>query len=245
MSRKANVTVFHRGHKIEGPIERPVRLLRSGVTAVIYGGEAYPLLAGDVIDTAEPGQDKGRCIGFVEEGQSIPYAAEAKTQSSRLAPSRWYLESNRFGHYLVFDASEDLALKIVNVMETSGLGVRRWDASAREADDGYRYDWFIRLGFDGDRQQCLRQLKSLLSDPNVTSRPPATAAPVVTPPPTDLADKRRIKDLEARLAELAQHVEQLTKTHRDELKQAKREAQGIRQQSEAQAIALGDLLTRA
>lgn len=245
MSRKVDVTVFHRGHKIEGPIERPVRLLRSGVAAVIYGGEAYPLLAGGVIDTAEPGQDKGRCIGFVEEGQAIPYAAAANTKSSRLAPSRWHLESNRYGHYLVFDASEDLALKIVDVIETSGLGVRRWDASAREADDGYHYDWFIRLGFDGDRRECLRQLESLLSDPNVTSRPSAPAAPLVTPPPTDLADKRRIKDLEARLGELAQHVEQLNRTHQDELKQAEREALGTQQQLEAQARALGDLLIRA
>jgi hypothetical protein len=78
----------------------------------------------------------------------------------------WYLESNRFGHYLVFDGSEASAKRLVGAVEASGLGVRRWDESSRPADNGEFYDWFIRLGFDGSRQECEQRVRAILSPPS-------------------------------------------------------------------------------
>lgn len=76
----------------------------------------------------------------------------------------WYLESNRFGHYLVFDTSDENVHRLVTAVEECGLGVVRWDASTRPSDDGVLYEWFIRLAFDGSRDECLKVVNELLTE---------------------------------------------------------------------------------
>ncbi len=52
------------------------------------------------------------------------------------AISRWYLESNRFGHYIVFDGSRADASHLVDRLKNAGIRVVRWDESVRSADNG-------------------------------------------------------------------------------------------------------------
>jgi hypothetical protein len=148
-----------------------VRVLPSGKAGVVYGGVVYPLYAGNSVDVADDPHDKYDCRSFVPvggtisySGRSLPAQAEAVTAppGGFLRDEDWHLEANRVGHYLVFDADQRTAERVVDVLERSPLGVRRWDAGHRSADNGRFYDWFVWLTFDGDRQECLRLVRSLL-----------------------------------------------------------------------------------
>jgi hypothetical protein len=157
-SAKVNVTVRSRGKVVDGPFSRPVRLTPAGHAGVVYGGEVYPLQASNVIELEDEAYDKHLCERFVQPGAKIPYAraaAKAKTVARKpnIEVDAWSVEHNRFGNYLVFDADEDSAQATANLMVEIGLGVHRWDASWRPAADGKKYDWYIRLEFDGTQEE--------------------------------------------------------------------------------------------
>ena len=65
------------------------------------------------------------------------------------------METNSFGHYVVFDGSERELNKVLGGLEEVGLSIIRSGASTREADNGQFYDWFIRLDFNGTREEAL------------------------------------------------------------------------------------------
>lgn len=168
-SQQVDVDVFSSGRHVDGPLRRPVRVLPSGSAGVVYGGEVYPLHAGNRIDLTEDSYDKYACTEFVIDGAPIPYVHPRPAWNSSptddrplLAEGSWNLESNRFGHYVVFDADEETAQAVVDRLAQSSLGVRRWDASHRPANDGRFYDWFVRLTFEGEGDECLRQVRSLV-----------------------------------------------------------------------------------
>ena len=143
----------------------------------------YPLHQGDEIRLEDVPAEKYACSSFVEWGDPIPYRVpQGPTQADggQLSPriGDWYLESNRFAHYLVFDATKDEAAAVADLMMTEGLGVRRWDASYRPADNGVQYDWFIRLEFDGSHEECLRRIEDALHSEEQPIRPPGLAGQV-------------------------------------------------------------------
>ena len=149
-SQKVDVNVRSDGDVLEVLRRRPVRVLPTGEAGVVYAGEVFPLYFGDVIDLADKPYDKYDCNEFVATGRAVPYASVRHSQAAtQLDIGRWSIEHNRFGNYLVFDADEDTAELVAQLMDDAGLGVVRWDASSRPADDGYHYDWFIRLKFAG------------------------------------------------------------------------------------------------
>lgn len=163
MSAKLTVAIKDNGQPILGPpCDRPVRLTPDGVAGVVHGGRVYPVHEGDFIDLADESFDKPECPEFLEPGEPIPYVcAEGEEISSGIG--KWGIESNSFGNYLVFDGDERVAKRVVALMESTGLGVRRWGVSSRAADDGYHYDWFIRLTFGGDRDECVSLVSDALS----------------------------------------------------------------------------------
>ncbi|WP_460793342.1 hypothetical protein [Nocardioides pacificus] len=176
-SQQVDVEVFNADRQVDGPLRRPVRLLPTGDAGVVYGGEVYPLYRGNRIDITAPCYDKYDCASFVADGELIPFAATPtpSTRGVRPAPvplpeGDWNLETNRFGHYVVFNADESTAEHVVDRLDAGPLGVRRWDASHRPASDGRHYDWFVRLAFKGERDECLRQVRSHLSH---SGTPPA------------------------------------------------------------------------
>lgn len=170
-SRQVNVRVLNGSREIATAESRPVRILPSGRAGVVYGGEVYPLYQDDRIQISDLTFDKYDCTSFVRPGDPIPYAPPYGTAPITysggirlLSEVDWHVESNRFGHYVAFNATEAEAEGIVDVLDES-LGVRRWDASHRAADDGIRYDWFARLAAptDWDHQEVLRQVRSVVS----------------------------------------------------------------------------------
>ncbi|WP_148571888.1 hypothetical protein [Nocardioides caldifontis] len=172
-SAKVDVAVLSHGKRIDTLVSRPVRLTPSGHGGVVYAGDVYPLRADNSIEVTGASYDKTSCSSFVDAGEPVPYGpSSTPAQPPGVQLKRWYVESNRFGHYLVFDASVTLAERVVALMDSSGIGVRRWDESVRVSDNGEQYDWFIRLAFDGSREECLRRVRHVLA-----ATGPATSAP--------------------------------------------------------------------
>lgn len=164
MAHQVDVSVYDGEDFVATLTARPVRLMPSGCAGVVYRGVVYPLYEGDVIRTQDSPVGKDVCTVFAPGHAPIPYATDdVPDNADDLGIGDWYLETNRFGHYLVFDASDDAAERLVDAVEHAGLGVRRWDHSNRPADNGADYDWFIRLDFDGTREECLRRVQELLT----------------------------------------------------------------------------------
>lgn len=165
-SKKLNVAVYDGDRLVARLTARPVRLMPDGYAGVVYNSAVYPLHDGNYIDITDEPIDKDDCERFVAAYSDVPYWPETSlddlSDSGHLGIEDWYLESNQFGHYLVFDASEDAAHRLVDAVESHGLAVRRWDESSRPADNGQFYDWFIRLGFTGSREECLHLVEELL-----------------------------------------------------------------------------------
>lgn len=171
-SAKVDVAVRSDGNVVEVLRRRPVRVLPTGTAGVVYAGEVFPLYAGDTINLGDRSYSKAECNSFVRAGQPIPYAsATESTSSARLDVGRWNIEHNRFGNYLVFDADEGTAEAVATLMEDVGLGVIRWDVSSRPAEDGYHYDWFVRLGFQGSGEDAYSRVAGALSSAGAEETP--------------------------------------------------------------------------
>ena len=106
---------------------------------------------------------------------------------------------NRFGHYVVFNASERIAGHLVDALEAAGLSVQRWDVSHRQASDGRFYDWFARLRFKGSRDECVARVSAAFSATRTVS--PVEEAPQPT--------VERLEQLEAQAERLLDQVMQL------------------------------------
>jgi len=151
-SAKVDVRVMSQGRELDVATSRPVRLIGSELAGVVYAGAVFPLRQGNVIDLSDESYTKESCNAFVEDLQPIPYALEDQASEPEwvgLDDDAWYVETNKWGHYVVFDASEEDAEEVAAVLD-QGLGLIRWDASHRVADNGRRYDWFARLSVSPD-----------------------------------------------------------------------------------------------
>lgn len=208
-SAKRDVDVHDGNRRVERLADRPIRLMPDQRAGVVYGGEVYPLHTGDRIDLTDTPVKKTLCGRFVAPSAPVPYAAEKHKATGRKtstpAVDRWYVESNRFGHYLVFDAPAATAKHVVALMDKAGLGVRRWDESVRESDNGELYDWFIRLEFDGSRDECLQRIRTVLQD--VAAAAPGSG-PAITAGSAELR-QLRVEVLELRTQNLSQQTDAL------------------------------------
>lgn len=165
-----DVDVFEGTATVDVAYDRPVRLMPNGLAGIVYRDEVYPLYAGDVIRLEDEPLDKELCQRFLARGLPIPYWPEDeepvdsddKFTGEELGIGAWYLESSRLGHYLAFDASKTAAEQLAKAIDESGLGVVKLGESFRPADNGQRYDWYIRLKFRGSRDECLSVIEDLL-----------------------------------------------------------------------------------
>lgn len=192
-SAKSVVRVLDRGTEVETGVRRPIRVTPDGYAGVAYAGSVYPLQSGDVIDLAGPSWELADCDRFLFAGTEVPYAPSAHDPLDPAAfDVEWHLESNQYGHYVVFNASERTAIRLVTALEAADLSVQRWDVSHRPADDGNFYDWFARLRIKGSRAEVLALVGAVLAPPDV----PAPTVPAPDPTAARLADaEARIEDL--------------------------------------------------
>lgn len=162
-SAKLTVKVYDGSRLVETISDRPVRLTPDGKAGVVYAGEVYPVYSDNSISLDARPTKKSLCYSFLTQGARVPYAGSRATAPTSSLISRWYLESNRFGHYIVFDAPKEVATDLVGRIRQAKIEVVRWDASVRPADDGELYDWFIRLGYDGTAEQCRQAVAPIVT----------------------------------------------------------------------------------
>lgn len=176
-------------------MRRPVRLTPDGFAGAAYAGAVYPLYPDNRIDLSDPSWEIEDCNRFLFTETPVPYRPQtdgAGPPASGGTEVIWYLESNRNGHYLVFNASERVAGEVVDALERSGLGVQRWDVSHRVADDGRFYDWFARLKVKRPRDEVLALVAAVM-------------APDLAEPPVEIdrsPAELRIEELEAQVETL-------------------------------------------
>ncbi|WP_405858731.1 hypothetical protein OG361_30945 [Streptomyces sp. NBC_00090] len=193
-SAKALVRVLDHGTEVESGVRRPIRLTPDGYAGVAYAGSVYPLRQGDLIDLDGSSWELADCDRFLFTRAEVPYAPIAGEPLEKASgfDVEWHLETNQYGHYVVFNASERVASSLVSALEDADLSVQRWDVSHRPADDGNFYDWFARLRFKGSQAEALALVGAVIA-------PPSSLAPAV--PVTD-PTTARLADAEARIEEL-------------------------------------------
>ncbi|MFC7259674.1 hypothetical protein [Streptomyces lutosisoli] len=193
-SAKALVRVLDHGTEVESGVRRPIRLTPDGYAGVAYAGSVYPLRQGDLIDLGGSSWELADCDRFLFAGAEVPYApiAGEPLKAASGFDVEWHLETNQYGHYVVFNASERVASSLVSALEDADLNVQRWDVSHRPADDGNFYDWFARLRFKGSQAEALALVGAVIAPPSFL----APAVPVTDP------TTARLADAEARIEEL-------------------------------------------
>ena len=163
MSIKINVAVYRGDQRFDSAPCRPARLMSNGIVGAVYSGLVYPVYKfGDDdfrIDLKDQGIDKDSVPDFWPSDSELIFTPAKKSEILSLD---WYVESNFYGHYLVFDGDEALLNQVLKCLVKNGVGVKRHGESIRRADDGHRYDWFVRLGSDDDRDAVIQRISEAL-----------------------------------------------------------------------------------
>ena len=152
--------IFVRKKKVnsyrELPNPRPVHRLADGRPAVTVEKKLlaiYELEPGKwAVDPSQPAESAAARTKWLDN-TALPsgIAADPDGKPPELAtriPLNWYLETNHYGHYLVFDGSEAILDGVAHALKAAGFAIRRKADSYRPSDNGVQYDWFIR--FDED-----------------------------------------------------------------------------------------------
>jgi phage shock protein A len=213
------VRIVYGSSVVDESIRRPVRLTPDGYAGVTYAGAVYPLLTDNVVDISGASWEVEDCNRFLLAGTPVPYAANVSAQEQQQFAGfdgEWNVETNRFGHYVVFNTSERVATGVVDALETAGLSVQRWDVSHRPASDGKFYDWFARLRFKGTRDEVLSRVAGVFL-------PPAAADAAVTAPTAPTPT--RLEDLEVHVEQLLDQIVHL----RERLDASEREEKLLRE----------------
>jgi hypothetical protein len=195
-SQQILVRVVDGASVVEESVRRPVRLTPDGYAGIVYAGAVYPVSADNVVNISGASWEVEDCNRFLFAGVAVPYASKiddaAAHQEFKGFRGEWDIETNRFGHYLVFNASERLAAAVVDALEAGGVSVQRWDVSHRPASDGKFYDWFARLREQGTHDDVVSRVSTVFS--------PTSAALTVASAPTPVVT--RIEDLAAQVEQL-------------------------------------------
>ena len=168
-SQQVVVQVVNGDSTVEEAIRRPVRLTPDGYAGVAYAGAVYPLFADCPVDIAGPSWELADCNRFLFAGAEIPYAPTESRAVPRFRgfDGEWAIETNSFGHYVVFNAPERVATEVVDAMESAGVSIQRWDVSHRPSSDGKFYDWFARLRFRGTHAEAVSLVADVFSPTHV------------------------------------------------------------------------------
>lgn len=219
-SQQVVVRVVNGDSTVEEAIRRPVRLTPDGHAGVAYAGSVYPLFADSRIDIAGPSWEMADCNRFLFYGAEIPYAPGESQPAPRFLgfDGEWAIESNSFGHYVVFNAPERVATEVVDTMESAGVSIQRWDVSHRPSSDGNFYDWFARLRFKGTHSEALSLVASVFS-PQQAADSQADVVETSPPAPT------RLEELEAQVEVLLGEIADL----RDRVVEAEAESAMLRE----------------
>ena len=155
--KKVDIQVFDNGDFLREARSRLYRRCPDGTTGVVFRKKVYPLTDINKIDISGNFFGKDECPLIETKTPKI------KKNENEELPFNWYLETNKFGHYIVLDGDSQLFESVLNFLDGKNIDWIRADESTREADDGKQYDWFIRLDTKDDRQSVINHLQSIFN----------------------------------------------------------------------------------
>ena len=155
--KKVDIQVFDNGDFLREARSRLYRRCPDGTTGVVFRKKVYPLIDINKIDISGNFFGKDECPLIETKTPKI------KKNENKELPFNWYLETNKFGHYIVLDGDSQLFESVLNFLDGKNIDWIRADESTREADDGKQYDWFIRLDTKDDRQSVINHLQSIFN----------------------------------------------------------------------------------
>ena len=131
----------------------------------------------------------------------------------RLPVSQWFYDNESYYNYVLVNCSEDVFHDIVSALENADIDVLKAASSFRPASNGYKYDWYIRIGGDPSYYDILPIVEGvLLSDSKRTSQKHTEARPTTT----NL--QLKISQLQGQVKQKDQEISQLS----NDLVQAKK-----------------------
>ncbi|WP_334078309.1 hypothetical protein [Microbulbifer sp. M83] len=142
---------------------RPIRIIPNIGPGIAWNRQVYPVLFynGDlVIFREDVSFEKSGCdpvSGFSID--NIPLWNPAGSENDE-----WWIESQFYGHYVVFNGDEGRALAITTLLKASDFQVIRFARSFRPASNGVSYDWFIRVHKDEDKSRLEAVLKRFFNN---------------------------------------------------------------------------------
>ena len=157
-----NVVVARNNQFINWANSRPARCLPNGNLGVVYQGLVMPVYSQRFenelsIEMSDAGFSKAECSFW---NADTPFQTSDQIQPDENL--NWYIETNQFGHYFVFDGDELIADRVINCLENYNIEIRSSGLSSRCADNGHQYDWYLRLQFDGTRDEILALIRRSL-----------------------------------------------------------------------------------
>ena len=169
------VAVFsEEGAFLKWAYDKPVRRIDSKYAGVVHGGDLYPLFSvGD-----SPTEEVGIKLGgdkFNKKEHKIfwPSNDPLSFRDYCHSETKWHIEVNRFGNYVVFNGDFSFAENLSRHLADNGLSVLRLDQSSRPADNGIHYDFFIRVSSDHEPDQ-VRAISAKYFTCSATPRLPAS-----------------------------------------------------------------------
>jgi hypothetical protein len=147
--KKIDLLVYDNSLFIRDAKERNLRKCPNGDVGAVFRKKVYPIYDGNHIDIAKEYYDKDDCPII----KNFPKKQIKKIKSKKTID--WYLESNKYGHYIVFNGDKIYFNSVLEHLDKMGVSWLRADQSTRSADNGRDYDWFIRLNTDDSRNSIL------------------------------------------------------------------------------------------
>lgn len=165
MAKSIDVAVAQGTSFLRWARNRPARILPNGCVGAVYNGLVMPVYKKRFdslsIDINDNGCDPDGCPFWTP---TEPFRFSDDTDKPGESEGlTWYIETNAFGHYVLFDGDEDTLNNVLGRFAARGVAVKRHGSSHRPADNGYHYGWFIRLEFDGAREEAEKLVSDALS----------------------------------------------------------------------------------
>jgi hypothetical protein len=167
MAKTIDVAVAKGTNFLRWAKNRPARLLPTGYVGAVISGRVMPVYQHRFdtisIDVDDDGYDPDDCP-FWKISTSFCFTDDNIEVVDVDDGIDWYLETNTFGHYVVFDGDEETLNDVLSRLAQYGVTIKRHGPSHRPATDGYEYDWFVRLDFDGCQEEAQALVTDALSD---------------------------------------------------------------------------------
>lgn len=171
MAKSIDVAVAQGTKFLRWASNRPARVLPNGYVGAVYNGSTMPVYQHRFdsfsIDIEDEGYEPELC-SFWKSSEPFLFS-DSTAEEEDIDDIDWYLETNAYGHYLVFDGDEDTLNDVLGRLAGRGVALKRHGSSHRPADNGHHYDWFIRLDFDGSHEDAENLVFDALSTTSTDS----------------------------------------------------------------------------